>query len=267
MLGATTQNETGEEIMKMASLALAATALWAAAMPAGNAQAADIKVLGTPGVREFYAELVAQFEKETGHKVATTWAGTVDVTKRISGGETVDLVIMAGNSLEELIRLGKIVPGSRVDVARSGIGLAVRAGAPRPDISSGDAVKQTLLAAQSIAYSSGPSGIYLAGLVQRMGIADQVMPKARRILSERVGTIVARGEAEIGFQQVSELIHVPGVRFVGALPAEVQPGFSFAGALTRDVQQPEAAIALIRFLSSAEAAPVILKAGLMPPSK
>ena len=115
----------------MTSLAVA-TAFWGAAVLTGAAQAADIKVLGTPGVREFYAELVTQFEKETGHKVSTVWAGTVDVTKRITGGETVDLVIMARNSLEELTRLGKIVPGSRVDVAKSGIGLAVRAGAPRP---------------------------------------------------------------------------------------------------------------------------------------
>src|SRR3981189_413819 len=135
------QNKTWEEIMKIASLGVVAT-FWGAAVLSGMAQAADIKVLGTPGVREFYAELVAQFEKDTGHKVSTAWAGTVDVTKRISGGETVDLVIMAGNSLEELIRLGKIVPGSRVDVAKSGIGVAGRAGAPKPDIPSGGAAQQ-----------------------------------------------------------------------------------------------------------------------------
>jgi molybdate transport system substrate-binding protein len=251
--------------MKMASLALAATALWAAAMPAGNARAADITVLGTPGVREFYAELVAQFEKETGHKVATTWAGTVDVTKRISGGETVDLVIMAGNSLEELIRLGKIVPGSRVDVARSGIGLAVRAGAPRPDISSGDAVKQTLLAAKSIAYSSGPSGIYLAGLVQRMGIADQIKQKMKQIPpGEAVGDLVARGEAEIGLHQMSELLPVKGIDIVGPLPPDVQQITVFSAGLHVGASNPDAAQALVRFITAPAAAAAIKKHGMEP---
>src|SRR5712671_1469698 len=132
MLGPNHRTKPGKKTIKIASLTVVAT-LWGAAVLSGMAQAADIKVLGTPGVREFYAELVAQFEKDTGHKVSTAWAGTVDVTKRISGGETVDLVIMAGNSLDELTRLGKIVPGSRVDVAKSGIGVAVRAGAPKPD--------------------------------------------------------------------------------------------------------------------------------------
>ncbi len=250
--------------MKMASLAVAATVLGGGIM-AGIAQAAEIKVLGTPGVREFYAELVSQFEKETGHKVSTVWAGTVDVNKRISGGETVDLVIMAGNSLDELTRLGKIVPGSRVDVAKSGIGLAVRAGTPRPDISSGEAVKQTLLAARSIAYSSGPSGVYLAGLVQRMGIADQIKQKMKQIPpGGAVGELVARGEAEIGLHQMSELLPVKGIDIVGPLPPDVQQITVFSAGLHAGASNPDAAKALVRFISAPSAAAVIKKHGMEP---
>jgi molybdate transport system substrate-binding protein len=251
--------------MKMASLAVVAAVLGGGSVIAGMARAAEIKVLGTPGVREFYIELVAQFEKESGHKVATVWAGTVDVTKRISGGETVDLVIMAGNSLEELIRLGKIVPGSRVDIAKSGIGIAVRAGAPRPDISSGEAVKQTLLATRSIAYSSGPSGIYLAGLVQRMGIADQIKQKMKQIPpGEAVGDLVARGEAEIGLHQMSELLPVKGIDIVGPLPPDVQQITVFSAGLHMGASDADAAQALVRFITAPAAAAVIKKHGMEP---
>ena len=158
---------------------------------------------------------------------------------------------------------------SKVELARSLIGMVVRAGAEKPDIGSVESLRSTLLAAKSIAYSDSGSGTYLATMLfPKLGIADQIAGKSRKMRGppsgEPVAAVVARGEAEIGFQQVSELIHVPGVSFVGTLPAEVQPMIFFAGALTRNVQQPEAATALIRFLASAEAAPVILKAGLMP---
>jgi molybdate transport system substrate-binding protein len=248
----------------MTALSVAAAVLGGGIM-AGVTQAAEIKVLGTPGVREFYVELVRQFEKETGHKVSTVWAGTVDVTRRISGGETVDLVIMAGNSLDELTRLGKILPGSRVDVAKSGIGLAVRAGAPRPDISSGEAVKQTLLAARSIAYSSGPSGVYLAGLVQRMGIAEQIKQKMKQIPpGEAVGELVARGEAEVGLHQMSELLPVKGIDIVGPLPPDVQQITVFSAGLHAGASNPDAARALVRFISAPSAAATIKRHGMEP---
>jgi molybdate transport system substrate-binding protein len=158
---------------------------------------------------------------------------------------------------------------SKIELARSLIGMVVRAGAEKPDIGSVETLRSTLLAAKSIAYSDSGSGTYLSTtLFPKLGIADQIAGKSRKVRGppsgEPVAKVVARGEAEIGFQQVSELIHVSGVTFVGTLPAEVQPTFSFAGALTRNVREPEAATALIRFLASAEAAPVILKAGLMP---
>ena len=160
-------------------------------------------------------------------------------------------------------------PTAKVELARSMIGMVVRAGAAKPDISNVEAFRNTLLAAKSIAYSDSGSGTYLSTtLFARLGVADQVAAKSRKVRGppsgEPVAAVVARGEAEIGFQQVSELIRVPGVTFVGSIPAELQPGFSFAGALTSAAQQPEAAAALLRFLGSPEAAPEISKAGLTP---
>jgi molybdate transport system substrate-binding protein len=160
---------------------------------------------------------------------------------------------------------------SKVVFARSLIGMVVLSGAAKPDISSVDAFRNTLLAAKSIAYSDSGSGTYLSTkLFAQLGIAEEIAGRSRRVrgppAGEPVAKVVARGEAEIGFQQVSELIRVEGVTFVGTIPAELQPGFSFAGALTSSVQQPEPANALLRFLASPEAAPAIAKAGLLPPS-
>src|SRR5271165_6022041 len=137
-------------------------------------QAHEIKVIASGGLKAACLELFPAFERATEHKVATVWAGSVDIMKRMQAGETFDLVVMPGTSIDELIRLGKIVAGSRVDLAKSGIGVAVRAGASKPDIGSADAVKQALLAASSIAYSSCASGVYLADLFQRMGIANEL---------------------------------------------------------------------------------------------
>jgi molybdate transport system substrate-binding protein len=161
--------------------------------------------------------------------------------------------------------------GSKVDLARSQIGMVVRAGVATPDIGSVEAFRRTLLAAQSIGYSDSASGAYLSTtLFAKLGIADQVAGKSRKVRGppsgEPVAAVVARGEVEIGFQQVSELIHVAGVTFVGAIPAELQPGFSFAGAITTSARQPDAALALLRFLASPEVASTILKAGLTPPA-
>jgi molybdate transport system substrate-binding protein len=191
------------------------------------------------------------------------------IPARLARGEAADVVILDGGAADELGQRGLVRADSKVELARSLIGMVVRAGAAKPDIGSVEAFRSTLLAAQSIAYSDSGSGTYLSTtLFPRLGVADQVAGKSRKIRGppsgEPVAAVVARGEAEIGFQQVSELIHVPGISFVGALPAEVQPMFSFAGALTNTAQQPDAAVALLRFLASPEAAPVISKAGLMP---
>jgi molybdate transport system substrate-binding protein len=246
----------------------------AALLMMGRASAADVRVMISAGFYSVYSELGPAFERASGHHLVTTRGPSMGdspeaIPARLARGEAADLVILDGGAADALAKRDLVQAGSKVDLARSLIGMVVRAGAEKPDIGSVEALRSTLLAANSIAYSDSGSGTYLATtLFPKLGIADQIAGKSRKVRGppsgEPVAALVARGEAEIGFQQVSELIHVPGVGFVGTLPAEIQPGFSFAGALTRNAQQPEAATALLRFLSSAEAAPVIAKAGLMP---
>jgi len=231
----------------------------------GMTQAADINVLASNALKEAYLELVPGFEKATEHKVATTWAGTNDIKKRMAAGETYDLVIMAGPALDELVKQGKIVPGSRVDLAKSGVGVAVRAGAPKPDISSGDALKRALLAAKSIAYSSGPSGVYMEGLFRRLGIADEIKPKLKQTQpGNPVGEVIARGEAEIGFQQISELLPIAGIDYIGPLPPDIQHITVFSGGIHTGAKQPDAAKALVKFITAPAAVPVIKKKGMEP---
>jgi molybdate transport system substrate-binding protein len=227
------------------------------------AQAADITVLATPGVKEAYLELVPLFEKASGNKVATTWAGTADVMKRMKAGEVFDAVVLASNSLEELIDTGKLMAGSRADLARSGVGAAVRAGAPKPDISSAEALKRALVAAKTIGISTGPSGVYLTGLFEKMGMLAELKPKFRTPPSgANIGELVAKGEAEIGFQQVSELIHFPGIAFLGPLPAELQRMTVFSGGVHAGSREPDAARAFLKFLSAPEHAALLQKHGL-----
>jgi molybdate transport system substrate-binding protein len=236
-----------------------------ALIAAGMTQAAEIKVLSSNAIKEAYLEFIPAFERTSEHKVTTTWAGTNDIMKRIQAGETYDLVIMAGTSLDELIKQGKIVAGSRTDLARSGIGVAVRSGAPRPDIASGDALKRALLAAKSVAYSSGPSGVYLIGLFQRMGIAEELKPKIKQTSpGTPVGTLIARGEAEIGFQQVSELLPIAGIDYLGPLPPDIQHVTIFSGGIQVGAKAPDAASALIKFITSPTAVPIIKKSGMEP---
>ena len=235
-------------------------------MSVAMADAAEIKVIASGGLKAAYLELVPGFERLSEHKVATTWAGSVDIMKRMQAGGTFDLVIMPGASIDELMRLGKVIAGSRVDLAKSGIGAAVRTGSPKPDISSGNALKRTLLAASSIAYSTSASGVYLAGLFQRMGIADQLKPKIKQSSpGVPVGEMIARGEAEIGFQQVSELLPVAGIDYLGPLPADVQHFTIFSSGLHIGAKEPEAAKALINFIKAPAAAPIIKKSGMEPP--
>jgi molybdate transport system substrate-binding protein len=250
---------------------------FAALSMVGRASAADVRVMISAGFYGVYSELAPVFERASGYHLVTTRGPSMGdspeaIPARLGRGEAADVVILDGGAADELGRRDLVRADSKIELARSLIGMVVRAGAEKPDIGSVETLRGTLLAAKSIAYSDSGSGTYLATtLFPKLGIAEQIAGKSRKVRGppsgEPVAAVVARGEAEIGFQQVSELIHVPGVSFVGALPAEVQPGFSFAGALTRNVQQSEAAGALLRFLSSAEAASVISKAGLMPPAK
>lgn len=225
---------------------------------------AEIKVMASAAFKEAYLELVPEFERSSGHKVVTLWVPSVQMMTRLKGGETVDLVVMSAASMDELIRHGMIDPVNRFDLAKSGVGIAVKAGAARPDISSGETLKRAVLAAQSIVYSTGPSGIYLAGLFQRMGIADQIRHKIKQVQGEPAGASVARGEAEIGFQQMSELLPVPGIDVIGPLPADVQQITVFSAGLHVAARQPDAAKALVKFLTAPAAAPVIRKKGMEP---
>jgi molybdate transport system substrate-binding protein len=222
----------------------------------------DITVLSSLAHREAYLELVPEFERSIGHKVSTTWAGTVDIMKRIAAGEIYDIIIVAGASVDELIKQGKI-DGPRVDLAKTGIGVAVRAGALKPDLSSADALKRALLTAKSVGYSTGPSGAYLAKLFERMGIAEAVKAKIRQVPpGSTVGPIIASGEAELGFQMVSELAHVPGIDFVGPLPPEVQHVTTFSCAIHAAAKHPDAGRDLVKFLTARSADPIFTKHGL-----
>ena len=224
---------------------------------------AEIKVLSSIATREAYLELVPQFERDSGHKVATTWSGTVDIMKRMAAGEVYDLVMVASREVDELIRLGQLKAGSRVDLAQCGIGVAVRSGAPKPDIGSADALKRALLAAKSVGYTSGPSGVYIGGLVERMGIAAEVKAKFRTVPSGgTIGTVVASGECEIGFQQISELVHIKGIDVVGPLPAEVQRVTVFSTGIPVGATYAAAAQALVKFLVSPAAQAEFKKHGL-----
>ncbi len=241
------------------------------------ASAADVQVMISSGFHGVYSELAPAFERASGHHLVTIRGPSMGdspeaIPARLARGEAADVVILDGGAADELGKQGLVRSDSKVDLARSLIGMVVRNGAAKPDIGSVETFRSTLLAAKSIAYSDSGSGTYLSTtLFPKLGVAEQIAGKSRKVRGppsgEPVAAVVARGEAEIGFQQVSELIHVPGITFVGTIPAEVQPAIFFAGALTRTVRQPEAASALIRFLASPEAAPVISKAGLVPLSE
>jgi molybdate transport system substrate-binding protein len=241
---------------------------------ATGAAAADVKVMISAGFFAVYEELGPAFEKATGHKLVTTRGPSVGdspeaIPTRLSRGEEAEVVIMDGVGVDLLDQKELTRAGSRVPLAESFIGMVVRAGQPKPDISTMDALRKTLLAAKSIAYSDSSSGTYLSTVgFKKLGVADEISGKTRKVRGppsgEPVAAVVARGEAEIGFQQVPELIHVPGIDFVGTVPSEVQPPTLYVGALPKNTQQPDAALALLHFLSSADVAAVITKAGMRP---
>jgi molybdate transport system substrate-binding protein len=237
---------------------------------AAIAGAAEVKVMFSGGFSAALHELGPEFERTTGNKVVLISGPSMGTTpeaipNRIQRGEPVDVVIMVGYALDNLIKQGKVISDSRVDLAQSGIGVAVRAGTPKPDISSADAFKRTLLQAKSIAYSDSASGVYVSTeLFPRLGIADQVKGKSRMIPAEPVGKVVARGEAEIGFQQISELRPVSGIEVVGPLPPGLQKMTMFSAGVATSTKQADVARAFIRFLASPAAAPVVTKTGMEP---
>jgi len=249
------------------ALALGLVATLALTCAAG---AAEVRVMISGGLTAAYNALVPEFERATGHKVLTAFGPSMGTTTnaipvRLERGEPADVLIMVGYALGELVKQGKVVADSRVDLVKSPIGVAVKSGAPKPDISSAETLKRALQAAKTIAYSDSASGVYVSTeMFAKLGIADEMKDKARKIPATPVGEIVARGEAEIGFQQISELRPVSGIDIVGPLPDELQKITVFSAGIASVSKEPEAGKALIQFLASPAARPTIVNSGMEP---
>jgi molybdate transport system substrate-binding protein len=255
-----------EDEMRMTVLS-AAILLTAAGAPRGAA-AAEIKVLTAGAFKQVLLMLVPDFEKQTGHKVIVENDTVGALAKRIEGGEVFDLAVLTPAAVNDLSSKGKFVAGSRTNLGRVGVGVVVREGAPKPDISSVDAFKKALLAAKSVAYidpaAGGSSGIYVAGLLDRLGVAAEVKPKAKLIPGGAVAEHIARGEAELGIHQISEILPVKGVTLVGPLPADIQNYTIYAAGLGAHGKESEAAKALLKTLSGPAAADVLKSKGMEP---
>jgi molybdate transport system substrate-binding protein len=240
----------------------------AAALLAGavtTAQAAELKVVSGNGARAAVQELCAQFERTSGHKVSLRFEVNAALKRKIEGGETFDVAILNPPVLDDLIRQGKVVAGTRADIGRAGLGVAVRTGAQKPDIGSVDAFRRALLAAKSVAYpGEGASGIYFVGLLDRLGIAAEMKPKLKPMAAEDTVEVVARGEADMVVVVSSRIFDVNGVEPVGPLPAELQTMIGFAAGMGAAAREPDVAKALIRFLTAPEAAPVLKAKGVQP---
>lgn len=221
-----------------------------------------LKIFSTNAMRSVMAELIAAFERASGHTVLIGWSTTHQTLSRIRDGETADVVIATGPGIDELAKPDKIVPGSRAELGSTLVGLGVRAGAPRPDIGSVQAFKHALLAAKSITYTTlGQSGVHFEQVIARLGIAEQLQPKFRVIPGGLVGELVVSGEAELGVQMVSEILAVEGFELVGPFPPELQQVNSFAAAILAGTQRAEAAKAFIQFLTTPAAANVMKTGG------
>lgn len=239
-------------------------------LSAALASAAEIKVMCSAGFKAAYLQLAAEFERETGHTIVNAWGPSMGdtpqaVPNRIARGEPVDAVIVVGEALAKLIQEGKVVASSRTDLARSLIGAAVQAGQPKPDIGTVDAFKKALAEAKSIAYSDSASGVYIETvLYKRLGVSDAIKAKSKMIPAEPVGEVVARGDADLGFQQMSELMPIKGIDIVGPIPAEIQKVTTFSAGVAANAKEAQAAAALIKFLAAPSAAVVIANSGIEP---
>jgi molybdate transport system substrate-binding protein len=244
--------------------ALSLFVLTSASMPT-SAQAAELKVLSGNGARAAVRELCEQFERTSGHKVTVHFEVNAALEKKIASGESFDVAVLNPQPLDASIKNGKIVAASRAVIGRIGLGVAVRAGAPKPDISTVDRFKTALLATKGVAYpGEGASGRYFASLVERLGIGEQMKPKMRPMAAEDTVEVVARGEADMVVVVASRIVGVPGVDVVGLIPAEVQTNIGFTAGISSATKEPEAARALVRYLTAPEATPVLRKAGIEP---
>jgi molybdate transport system substrate-binding protein len=230
-----------------------------------RAMSSPITGISSMATKGLLAELAQAYAQRSGRAVAIEAVGGVDAAKRVQAGEAFDVVVLAADAIEKLLAAGHLVPGSKVDLVLSGVSVAVRAGAPRPDIGSEEALKRAVLAARTIGYSTGPSGVQLAKLFERWGIAEQIR---ERIVTAPpgvpVGALVARGEVELGFQQLSELMHLDGIDVLGSLPEPVQIVTTFSAGVGAASAQPDAARALLDFMASPAAADAKQRQGMTP---
>ena len=256
--------------MKIRSLVAAANIGFMFLLVVGiAAEAAEIKVLSGHGMRPVMEDLGPKFERATGHKLAITFVSVGEAVKHVQGGETADVVIIPRQGFDGLVKDGKVAADNVTVVARTGIGVAIRKGAPKPDISSPEALKRTLLAVKSITYGNpaqgSASGIHFAKVLDRLGIANEMKPKTVFLpMSGLVGVLVANGEAEIAVQQIQELISVAGIDVIGPLPGDLQDTVVFSAAVMAGAKDAEASKALVNFLRTPEAAAVIKAKGLEP---
>jgi molybdate transport system substrate-binding protein len=244
----------------------AAAVLFLGAGPQANAS--ELKVLTAGAFRQVVDALVPDFEKQTGNKVSVDNGTTGQLTKRIEGGESFDVLVITPTVVDEMIASGKLSPGSRVMLASVGVGVVVKEGAPKPDIGTVEAFKNALLAAKSVAYidpaSGGSSGIYVEKLLVKLGIAGQIKSKAKLKQGGHVADLIASGEAELGIHQISEIVPVKGVTLVGPLPSEIQSTTTYAAGLSAAAKDKEAAKELIQYLSGPDAAAVLKSKGMDP---
>ncbi len=244
-----------------------------ALLSAGAAHAAEIRVVSSGGFAQAYRNLAADYERASGDHLVSEWGPSMGTTAkaiptRLARGEPIDVVIMVGDALDKLMAEGKLAAGTKVVLADSPIACAVRRGAPKPDISTTEGLRNAFLKANKVAYSDSASGVYIeTQLMKKLGIVEQMQGKAAKIPATPVGEIVAHGQADFGCQQRSELMPVEGIEIVGLLPADVQQMTEFSAALVRDAKQPEAGRALLKFLSSPEHAGAIEATGLVPAAK
>jgi molybdate transport system substrate-binding protein len=224
-----------------------------------------IRIISSMATRQLLADLVAQFQLTSPQRVTVESVGGVDAARRVRSGEPFDVVVLAANAIDDLIEARRIVAASRVDLVKSGVAVAVRSGSPRPDIGSEEAVRRAVLAARSLSYSTGPSGVHLTKLFERWGIADAIKDRiVQAPPGVPVGTLVAEGKAELGFQQLSELMSLAGIDVLGPLPSAIQTITTFSAGLATASTQPEAVRALLGFMVSPAVAGLKIKNGMEP---
>jgi molybdate transport system substrate-binding protein len=229
------------------------------------ANAAEVKIIASNAVKEAYRELLPAYEKASGNKVTVVWGATVDIVKQVENGEHADVIVVSDAGIDQLIKGGKLDPATRVRAAKSSIGVAVREGLPKPDVSTSEGLKKALLGSKTILVSGGLSGDYMLDVFKRLGIADALKPKIKQLTPDRPpGEALGRGEGDIAFTQTSELLPYKGITYIGPLPNDVQLVTLFSLALTRNTASSDAAKKLTAFVSTPSAVTVLKKHGLEP---